>query len=571
MYKASDAFLEALMEAEVSCVFANWGSDHPSILETIAEARADGRPTPRIVTCPNEMAGLSAAHGYYLMSGKAQAVIVHVECGTQSLGGAVHNAAKGRIPVLIFAGASPYTQNGEKRGSRNEFIQWIQDVHDQRGLVRGYTKYDNELRTGGNIKEIVHRAMQFAASDPCGPVYLMAAREVLEEETTPSSSPRNHWKPLGPLPLPSGGVEAIAAALEGASRPLVVTSYAGRKTGAAEQLTRLCNRLGIGVLESVPICMNYPHQDELYQGSQWNQQRQTPVLAQADVILVVDSDVPWIPTVNRPAENARIFHIDVDPLKEQMPLWHIPAEQAFRADAETALQQINEYLEGRVTDEVRISERRAFYNALHRERRSELEGLEAYPAGEAITSEYLVSCVRKRIDRDTIVLSESISEFHTVMNHLAMSRPGTIFSSGGGSLGWNGGAAVGAKLASPEKTVIAFTGDGSFMFSEPHAVHWMARRYNAPFLQIVLNNGGWKAPKLSALSLYPDTYVSKAESLDIEFAPAPDYGSIAAASGGAYARQVRRPEEVEGALDEALKAVKTEGRSAVLDVFIPRG
>lgn len=570
MYRASDAFLESLMEAGVSCAFVNWGSDHSSLLESIAAARANSRPIPQMITCPNEMAALSAAHGHYLMSGKAQAVVVHVECGTQSLGGALHNAAKGRIPALIFAGASPFTQQGEKKGSRNEFIQWIQDVHDQRGIVRGYTKYNNELRTAANIKDMVHRALQFANSDPRGPVYLMAAREVMEEETTSSSSHLDHWRPLAPLPLAAEGVAAIADALIHASRPLVVTSYVGRKPGAVEQLIKLCSQLGIGVLESVPNYMNFPHDNELYQGNQWNQPWQNSVLAAADVILVLDSDVPWIPTVSHPQENARIFHIDVDPLKEQMPLWHIPAESAFRADAETALRQINVYIAEQQRDEAQSKERYAHYAALHEQRRLKLEDLETYPKGEGITSAYLVSCVRKRIDRNTIILNESVSEFHTVFNHLAMSQPGTIFTSGGGSLGWNAGAAVGAKLARPDKTVITFTGDGSFMFSEPHTAHWMARRYGAPFLQIVFNNGGWKSPKLSALSVHPDSFARRAESLDIEFAPAPLYASIAEAAGGAYARQVRLPEEVEPAIDEALNAIRTDGRSAVLDVVIPR-
>ena len=115
-------------------------------------------------------------------AGRAQAVLVHVDCGTQALGGAVHNAAKGRVPVLIIAGMSPATQEGEARGSRNEFIQWIQDVPDQRGLVRGYVRYENEIRVGANAKQIVHRALQFAHSEPRGPVYVTAPREVLESE-----------------------------------------------------------------------------------------------------------------------------------------------------------------------------------------------------------------------------------------------------------------------------------------------------------------------------------------------------------------------------------------------------
>src|SRR5258708_35921954 len=155
MYSASTALLEALNEAGVAYIFANFGSDHPALVEAIAEARAHGRPFPRIVTCPTEMVALSCAHGFAQVSGRAQAVVVHVDCGTQSLGGAVHNAAKGRIPVFIFAGLSPFTQEGELTGSRNEFIQWIQDVSDQPGIVRQYGKYDYELRTPSNAKQLV--------------------------------------------------------------------------------------------------------------------------------------------------------------------------------------------------------------------------------------------------------------------------------------------------------------------------------------------------------------------------------------------------------------------------------
>ncbi len=158
----------------------------PGLIEAIAERRAEGGSLPRIITCPHEMVGMSAAHGFYLASGSPQAVVVHVECGTQSLAGALHNARKGRIPMLVFAGTSPATQEGELRGSRNEFIHWLQDVHDQRGLVRGYMKYDGEIRTGRNAGMMIRRAFQIACSDPKGPAYLMSAREIMEEEVPPT-------------------------------------------------------------------------------------------------------------------------------------------------------------------------------------------------------------------------------------------------------------------------------------------------------------------------------------------------------------------------------------------------
>ena len=119
-----------------------------------------------------------------------------MKCGTQNLGGAIHNVCKGRQPVLIFAGSSPFTLEQELKGSRNEFIQWIQDVHDQRGIMRGYTNYTNEFRTGKNIKQVTLRALQFATSDPKGPVYLVGPREVMEEEVEPLPLDMNVWGPV---------------------------------------------------------------------------------------------------------------------------------------------------------------------------------------------------------------------------------------------------------------------------------------------------------------------------------------------------------------------------------------
>ena len=565
MYTAGSAFLEALVEAGVSHVFVNWGSDHPSLIEAIAEARAKGVVMPRVITCPNEMAALSAAHGFYQASGVAQAVIVHVECGTQSLGGAVHNAAKGRIPVLIFAGASPFTQEGELPGSRNEFIQWIQDVHDQRGLVRGYMRYDYELRTGRNIRQIVHRALQFANSEPKGPVYLMGAREVMEEEIPQAAVDPTQYRAIEPAALPASGVVSITSVLAAAERPLVVTSYSGRSGAAFSALTEFCRKHGVGVLESVPTYLNFPHTDELYQGNQWNQPVQNEALASADLVLVIDSDVPWIPAVSRPAVGAPIFQIDADPLKEQMPLFHVAATRVFRADAATALAQLVDL----PADEARVEERRSHWAALHRARLVRLEALETEPAGE-ISPEYLVARVREMAGEDILFLNEGISNYHTVFNHLRLAEAGSIFASGGGSLGWNGGAAFGVKLARPDKTVIALTGDGSYMFSAPSSVHWMARQYGAPFLQIIFNNRGWKSPKLSALAVHPAGYASRAESLDMAFDPPPDYAGIAVAAGGALGLTVKEPGELDNALRAALRAVREEGRAAVLDVWVAK-
>jgi len=289
-------------------------------------------------------------------------------------------------------------------------------------------------------------------------------------------------------------------------------------------------------------------------------------MLERQVVLVLDSDVPWIPKVNTPNPQARIYHLDIDPITQNMPLWYISAKRVFRADCATALRQIHDRL-GSGVDAVLVAERTAHYTRMHDEREKELAAAEQLK-GDTITAEYLTACVRDHIDQDTVVLNEGITNYMAINDHIGRTLPRTRFTSGASSLGWNGGAAVGVKLAAPDKTVLSLTGDGSYMFSQPSTVHWIANRYKAPFLHVVYNNRGWRAPKFSALSVHPSGFASKADELNVAFDPPPDYAGIAAAAGGAFAKTVKRPEELGGAIDEALHAVRAEGRSAVLDVWL---
>jgi acetolactate synthase-1/2/3 large subunit len=564
-YTTSTALLEAIREAGARYVFANLGSDHTAIMEAyaLAERAGTARPLPELVLCPHESVALSAAHGYAQVSGQPQAVIVHTDCGTQNLGGAIHNASRGRVPVLIFAGLSPMTQEGELTGTRTEFIHWLQDTPDQRGMLRGYAKYEHEIRSGRNVKQIVHRAMQIACSEPAGPVYLTAAREVLEEQLPPQPPQGDWWDPVAPAALAPEIADEIAAALAVARSPLVVTSYLGRDPAAVPELVRLCELAAVAVIESVPMRVNFPGDHPLHLGYQWNGQEQNPALAESDVIVVLGSDVPWIPARNRPNRAARLYVIDVDPLKAQLPLWHVPATRYAMADLATALRQLSGRLAASRLDESAIAARAAAIMATHEAQRAEWAGREHPLPDGTITPEYLVACVRDVLGPDALVLTEAISSYQAVSEHLQASRPGSLLGSGGGSLGWSGGAAVGAKLAAPDRTVVSLVGDGSYMFGVPSSAQWMARRYQAPSLTVIFDNQGWKAPSLSALAVHPAGGAFAAS-----FQPAADLAGVAAAAGGAYARTVTTAGLLTPTLLEALEHVRN-GQGAVVSVRVP--
>jgi acetolactate synthase-1/2/3 large subunit len=571
-YTTSTAFLEALAEAGIRYVFANLGSDHPGLIEALAQAKTEGREDeiPRLIVCPHETVALSAAHAYAMVTGEPQAVIVHVDVGTQNVSGAVNNALRGRVPVLVFAGTAPYTQEGELPGGRNEFIHWIQDVRDQRGILRNFVKYDNELRTGRNVKQIVHRALQIARSEPAGPVYLTAAREVMEERVERYAADPAMFGPVAPAALSGEVVAEIATALARARHPLIVTSYLGRDPAAVPKLVELSELLAVPVLESMAYHVNFPADHELHAGFQYHTVTQNPVLAQADVILAIDSDVPWIPMVNRPSAQAVIYCVDVDPLKPQMSMWHVPARRFAAASSRVAVEQIARFvLDNDLVDAGLAEARRAEAARAHGLRLAEQEARERPGDDGVITPEYLTACVRRLLEgEDALVLTEVITNSKVVAEHLRPRRPGSVIHHGGAALGWAGGAAVGAKFACPERTVVALVGDGSYLFGVPSSAQWVARRYGAPALTVIYDNRGWAAPKFSTLQVHPDGAAAAAGDFHVSFEPEADLPGIAAAAGGAYGVTVSDPRELPQVLKDAL-AIVHGGRSAVVSVRLP--
>ncbi|KAF4460529.1 hypothetical protein FALBO_12685, partial [Fusarium albosuccineum] len=574
-YTTATAMLEALESAGVTHLFVNLGSDHPAVMEAISKREKDGNTGLRFITAPNEMVGLSAAQGFFQTSNRMQAILVHVDAGTLAMGGAIHNVSRARIPVIMIAGTSPITDEGELIGSRNEFIHYIQDTVDQRGIVKNYTVLDHEIRSGKNVKQLVLRAAQFSQSDPQGPSYLIASRETLEESIDPYSVDVRKLKPVAPKALAPETVEEIGHALLNATSPVIITSYLGKTADAIPELITFAESVGAAVLEAVPSTMNFPHNHSLYVGNQWSDSLKNGVLEGADVIIVIDCDVPWVKSVFKPSAHAAIYHIDCDPLKVNMTLFHLDADVICQAAAKTALKQLNGWiarqdLSGHMES---IEQRTARVSAVHDAYISGLDSLEGIPENDdIITPHYALSRVREHIDQQTIILSEGISNYRPIRDVLKRSLPGTYFTSGATSLGWCGGAAIGAKMANPDKTIVAICGDGSFLFSIPSSVHWMARKYDAPFLTIILNNRGWKSPMLSALAVHKAGYSSKtssADALHITFDPPVDHAQVAVAAGAGYGVTVKKASELDSALKRGLETVKA-GRAAVIDVWLPK-
>ncbi|KAI8292304.1 hypothetical protein K4K60_007904 [Colletotrichum sp. SAR11_57] len=584
MYTASFAFFEALWDAGVTHCFVNLGSDHPSIIEAMVKGQRERKGNfPRIITCPNEMVAMSMADGYARLTGKPQCVIVHVDVGTQGLGAAVHNSSCGRAPVLVFAGLSPFTLEGELRGSRTEYIHWIQDVPDQKQIVSQYTRYSGELKTGTNVKQMVNRALQFARSDPQGPVYLCGAREVMEAEIEPYSINQDEWDPVELGGLPKNAVNKISEALAGAKEPLIITGYGGRKHEFPAALVELANTVkGLRVVDTGGSDMCFPADHPGWLGLRFGIDE---AVKTADVIVVLDCDVPWINTLCHPTKEAKVFHIDVDPLKQQMPVFYIKATSRYRADSLMSVEQITAHLKSEYAAQIESDEAKQLEAKRSESYKTLLAKIEEKTKpqsnGEFGTG-HLSRTLRKLCPEDTIWAIEAVTNTIFVHDNLQPTLPGSWINCGGGGLGWSGGGALGIKLATDYenggnnkgKFVVQIVGDGTFLFSVPGSVYWIAKRYNIPILTIVLNNKGWNAPRRSLLLVHPDGEGSRAsnEEINISFDPSPDYAGIAkaAAGGDIFTARVDNSADLEGVLQKAIDNVKG-GQSAVLDIKVQTG
>ncbi|EWZ99414.1 hypothetical protein BFJ63_vAg3327 [Fusarium oxysporum f. sp. narcissi] len=578
MYTASFAFFEAIWDAGITHCFVNLGTDHPSIIEAMVKGQREKKGNfPKIITCPNEMVAMSMADGYARLTGKPQCVIVHVDVGTQGLGAAVHNASTGRAPVLVFAGLSPFTQEGEHRGSRTEYIHWIQDVPDQKQIISQYCRYTGEIKTGANVKQMVNRALQFATSDPQGPVYLCSAREILEADLKPYSLKQEHWESVELGGLPTSAVDKIAEALAGAKAPLLVTGYSGRNHKVPAALVELADKVkGLRVLDTGGCDMCFPADHPAWIGLKFGVD---DAVESADTIVVLDCDVPWVQTRCKPREDAKIFHIDVDPLKQQMPTHYIQADARFKADGLTAVQQITEALNkkefaGKL--EVNAAETEKQRAEVHENKLASIAKAAEPLADDTFGTGHLSKKLRDLCPEDTIWAIEAVTNTGFVHDNIQPTIPGSWINCGGGGLGWSGGGALGIKLATDAenggtnkgKFVVQIVGDGTYLFTVPGSVYWISRRYKIPVLTIVLNNKGWNAPRRSLLLVHPDGLGSKAtnEEINISFDPVPDYAGIAkaAAGGDIHAARVDKASDLDSVLKEAIAKVQA-GQTAVVD------
>jgi len=558
---AGGAILARLKAVGVDYIFANSGTDFPPIIEGLAEAAARHIPLPKAVVIPHENAAMGMAYGYYLATGKTQAVMAHTNVGLANCAIGAINAATEHIPILLFSGRTPVVEKG-RLGARTVPIGWGQEMRDQAAMIREAVKWDYELKFPEQAVEIIDRAHAIATSTPRGPVYLSLPREVLCEpcpsETLDGPS---RIAPAASAPR-AADIGAAAKLLSEAKRPLIISQRGAGSQEGFETLSKLALDWAIPVCQYWAIQLGLPTDHPMAVGIDPG-----PWLAEADLVLVIDCLAPWSPDIHALNQGCKVVHIGQDPLYSRFPVRNFPSDLALTGDTSDVILALADaarrYLDA--TAEKRDARRTDVKAAAERRRTEVLRQAEA-GNGERMTKAFVSLCLSKAIEGHEATV---LSELGAPLEPLTLREHGSWYQEPhSGGLGWSFPAGLGMKLADPDRLVIATMGDGSYMFSNPVACHQIAEALEIPLLVLVLNNAEWGAVRQSVLGIYPDGYAAKSNDMPlVSLAPSPDFTKVASASR-AWTARVERGDELISVLQAAIRHVTAEKTQALVEIRI---
>ncbi|MEK9847637.1 MAG: thiamine pyrophosphate-requiring protein [Rhodospirillaceae bacterium] len=556
----SDAYLAVLADRGVDYLFANAGTDFAPLIEALAKSQALGTKHPIPITCPHENTAQHMAIGYYLVTGRPQLTMMHVNVGTANAMNGLLNASRGQVPMIFTAGRTP-TNEDSLKGHRSLDIHWTQEMFDQGGMTREAVKWDYELRNAEQVETVIDRILSVIMSDPKGPAYLSLPREVLaiELEKFEYESP-GRIQPAAPSMPNEAALDEAASILAGAENPVIITNWAGRNPGVMPALQALVEEYAIPVVEYRNRYVAIQRQHPMYAGGNPN-----PYVERADAILVVDSATPWLPSQVKPVEDCKVIHMAPDPHYSYLPIRGFRADIALACDSAMGLSALHEAMSAhkKSGDQYRDKRRSATEEEHTKLEEGWAKKLEQVKDATPLHPAFISHCISQIADADTIFAKESQLQ----VQYLDTSKPAKILNAGASSgLGHGMGVALGAKLADREKLVIGTHGDGSYMFNCPISAHYVSAEQELPILTIVFNNQKWQAVRGSALSLNPDGYAAKANQPPLMYFTVDQHYERAVEVSGGYGEQVNDPKDMMPALERALKAVTVEKRQALLNV-----
>jgi benzoylformate decarboxylase len=545
------AFLDLLKQEGVEIVFGNPGTTELPLMDAFAVEN-----DIRYVLGLQEAALMAMADGYAQASGKLTVLNLHVAPGLGNAMGMLYDAQKAGSPILITAGQQDL-----------EYLVTEPILSaDLPTLARPFVKWAAQVDRLPDLPRLVHRAAKTALAPPTGPVFLSLPGDILKNEAD-----LDLMQPTRIAPRLRGDADAVAAAAEllaKAQRPLIVAGDAVAQSRAHAELVALAESIGAPVYsEFVPSSASFPASHPLFRGAMVRTAPEVrKILDQYDLLFSVGGDLFTLslphPTDPMPP-NLPLIHLDTDP-------WEIgknyPAQVAIVGDPKATLPDITAAVTARMTAGAKSAARARLNSAtaaIAAERAALKDKARALAGKTPVQPLALFEAIGELLPKEAVIIEEALSSAPGIRPLLKSDDPQSFFALRGGGIGWGLPAAIGAKLALPDRPVVAFVGDGSSLYTVQGL--WTAARYRISVIWIILNNLSYRILKqrlvaMRGLAEQADTFVGM-ELTD----PAIDFIGLAR-SLGIEAKRARTVAETADLVAQGLK----NGSALLIDVDMDR-
>lgn len=562
-----EVMAECLIDWDVTYIFGLGGSEEVGFLDALVD-----RVRLQYVHALHETSVVAMADGYARASGKVGFVNVHAVAGTAYALGQIVNAFHDRVPLVMTAGEQTSSIRGQ-----HAFLEGTNLFQ----LPRDYAKWTWDVLAPETIPDVLRRAFLFARIPPGGPTFVTFSKDFWERRVARAEIlPGTRSQPDLTFEPDAASVARAVDLLLAARSPAIVSGGDVSRDGGADELRAIAELVGAPVFSDLfathtPITFptTHPH----YAGFFGEDPAFASDPAGFDVFWSAGGRMFGVqqPTPALVPRSAHVIHSSLDAAEIGRTY---PVDVPIVADVRSTAAAILQELRRRSPRSTAIDDRTRAVRRYTEERRRKRDqaAKDAWDA-RPIANERLSVEINRRVDPGAILVCELISEEQLADSYFDLnqsSRPSTgsgqagrrQYITSGGCLGWGVAAAIGAKIAQPDRQVVALVGDGSFLFGAQAL--WTAARYEVPVLVVIWNNRAYQANRR-----YLDQYGGRAAAtgryIGCSLTP-PDVDHVAICKGyGVEAERVDDPAALGAALDRGLRAT-TEGRPFVLDVRIRR-
>ena len=486
-----EAIVRVLEEAGIEFVFGMPGGKTIPIFNALY----DHRSRIRVVLVREEGLAAVMADVYGRLTGRPGVAMGQAAFMLTNAGMGIVEAHLAGSPMLVLSELSdhaPFSHHAPYQAGTGDYGTW-----DARGTIAGYTKQVFVPREGVQAVQATQLAIKHALAGQPGPVAVLYHSRALATAVGPESTPRLYatapYLATGHALPVLAEVEAAAAALTRAARPVIIAGNGVRLAQARTELCTLAERGGIPVATTASGKGVFPETHPLALGvfGNYGLEAANAVVAEADVVLAVGTKLASTDTANEnPAlldpERQTLIQIDVEPRHAS---WTFPAAHVLVGDARAILRQLAEATPAAPLDQVDRARRRVA--DAHRTRGS-FDVPESASDDTPILPQRIIKELHWALPDDAVVTCDA-GENRLFMMHHFQTKTGMEYlqPSAVGGMGYAIPAALAARLVHPERVAVAVCGDGGFSIAMNGLM--TAVEEQIPIVVVVLNNGalGW--------------------------------------------------------------------------------